>query len=60
MKKTNEMATIGQFNPLTGNMCHIERRVYEDENGIRFVKINRGFISIVWLASHGRSVSVWF
>lgn len=60
MKKTNQMATIGQLNRQTGNYTHIERRVYEDDNGIRFVKINGGFISIVWLASHGRSVSVWF
>ena len=60
MKKTNMYATIGQFNPLTGKMCHIERRVFEDENGMRFVKINGDFTRISWLLAHGREVNIWF
>ena len=60
MKKTNKMATIGQFNPMTGHMCHIERRVYVDENENSFVKINGGFTAIAWLTSHGRTVDIWF
>lgn len=60
MKKTNKMATIGQLNRMTGNYTHIERRVFEDENGFQFVKINGGFTSITWLATHGRMVDVWF
>lgn len=59
MKKTNKMATIGQLNRQTGNYTHIERRVYEDEDGYIFVKINGDFTSIIWLASHGRTVDIW-
>ena len=60
MKKTNKMATVGQINRQTGNYTHIERRVFEDENGNSFVKINGNFTSVSWLASHGRTVDVWF
>lgn len=60
MKKTNRMATIGQRNPDTGNYTHIERRVYEDENGKRFVKINGNYTSVTWLLSHGRKVHIYF
>lgn len=60
MKKTNKMATIGQLNRMTGNYTHIDRRVYEDVDGNRFVKINGDFTDIDWLASHGRTVDIWF
>lgn len=60
MKKTNKMATIGQLNRMTGNYAHIERRVFEDENGLIFVKINGDFTSLNWLETHGRTVDVWF
>ena len=60
MTKTNKMATIGQLNRQTGNYTHIERRVYEDANGLPFVKINGEFTSIGWLRNHGRTVNVWF
>lgn len=60
MKKTNKMATIAQLNRMTGNYTHIERRVYEDENGRNFVKINGDFTSVTWLESHGRTVDIWF
>ena len=60
MKKTNKMAVIGQLNRQTGNYAHIERRVYEDENGKQFVKINGDFTSIGWLMIHGRTVQVYF
>ena len=59
MKKTDKMATIGQLNRMTGNYSHIERRVYEDENGKRFVKINGDPTSITWLLTHGRQVNVY-
>ena len=60
MKKTNKMAVIGQLNRQTGNYAHIERRVYEDENGIQFVKINGDFTLVSWLITHGRTVQVYF
>lgn len=60
MKKTNKMAVIGQLNRQTGNYTHIERRVYEDENGKQFVKINGDFTSIDWLIIHDRTVQVYF
>ena len=60
MKKTNKMATIGPLNRVTGNYTHIERRVFEDEHGVMFVKINGDFTSILWLEAHGRTVNVWF
>lgn len=59
MKKTDKMATIGQFNPLTGNMVHFERRVWEDSNGIMHVKVGGSYISLGWLWSHGRDVDIW-
>lgn len=60
MKKTNKMAVIGQLNRQTGNYTHIERRVYEDENGKQFVKINGDFTSTDWLIIHDRTVQVYF
>lgn len=60
MRKTNKMATIGQLNRMTGNYTHVERRIFEDKNGFQFVKINGDFTSITWLATHGRTVDVWF
>lgn len=60
MKKTIKMAVIGQLNRMTGNYTHIERRVYENENGDLFVKINGDFTSINWLRNHGRSVNIYF
>lgn len=60
MTKTNKMATIGQLNRMTGKYTYIERRVYTDENGKQFVKINGSITSIVWLALNGRTVNIWF
>lgn len=60
MKKTDKMATIGQLNRMTGNYTHIERRVFEDENGKQFVKINGEPTSITWLLTHGRKVNIYF
>lgn len=45
MKKTNKMATIAE-NTRRGSVVYIERRVYEDENGIDFVKINNNWFSL--------------
>ena len=60
MKKTNKMATIGQLNRQTGNYTHIERRVYENEKGFDFVKINGAFFQLTQLARSGNTVDVWF
>lgn len=60
MKKTNKMAVIGQLNPMTGKYTHIERRVYEDEAGNRYVKINGDFTDIDWLVMHGRTAHIYF
>lgn len=60
MKKTKYMATIGQLNRMTGNYIHTDRRVYEDEAGNKYVKINGGFTDIDWLIMHDRTVHLWF
>lgn len=60
MKKTVKMAVIGQLNRAIGNYAHIERRVYENENGEGFVKINGDFTSLAWLLLHGRTVDVYY
>ena len=60
MKKTSNKAVIGQLNRETGNYSHIERRVYEDTNGKRYVKINGDPTSISWLITHGRTVKVYY
>jgi hypothetical protein len=60
MKKTNKMATIAQPNYHTGNYVHAERRVFEDDNGEYFVRINGSFISIDRLISLGDKVNIWF
>ncbi len=60
MKKTIKTATIGQLNRTTGNYTHIERRIYEDEKGNEFVKINGIFIEIDFLILHDRTINVWF
>ena len=60
MKKTNMMATLAQRNPQTGNYTHIERRVYEDENGIQYVQVNGGPIPLHhYLTSPMHKVSIW-
>lgn len=59
MRKTKLMATIGQYNPMTGNYAHTDRRVYVDDNEYLHVKINGEFVRITWLFTHGRTVSLW-
>ena len=61
MKKTDLMATISEFNPLTGKMCEFDRNVYQDENGISYVQYKENYFSpIKWLAGNGRTVRIWF
>ena len=60
MKKTNKMASIGQYNPNSRQYAHIERRVFEDENGLLYVRINGEYCSIDWLQSNGRKVDIYF
>lgn len=47
-------ATIRQGN------VQVDRRVYEDENGVAHVKLNRDFYSVDWLRAHGDGVFIWF
>jgi hypothetical protein len=56
MKETRKRVKVGEFNPLTGEMCYFECRVYLDENGRRFVKINKEFVGIGSLVYRGRTV----
>lgn len=56
MKKTNWMVAIEQIHPYTNTSVHFERRVYEDENGIEFVKINGGWFEVHWLATHNHNI----
>lgn len=60
MKKTSKMATIGQLNRQTGNYIHTDRRVFEDESGNMFVKINGDLTDVDWLIMNGRTVHIWF
>lgn len=48
MKKTSRMVTIGQLNRMTGKYTHIDRRVFEDEYGNEFVKVNGSWINLDW------------
>lgn len=54
VQKTEKMAVI-----FDGH-SHIERRVYADENGIEYVKINFGFFNLNWCRCHFVSVDVYF
>lgn len=55
MKKTIKMAAIREpFN------YWINRRVYSDENGIEYVKINGNYIEIDWLILHDWEVDIAF
>ena len=58
MKKTNLIATIGEFHPLTGEMCYFDREVYLDEHNNDFVKLRHCFVSIAWLLGAGRDVEI--
>lgn len=60
MKKTNKMATIAQFNRQSCKYTHIERRIFENEGGECFVKINGDYTSVGWLLNNGRKVDIWF
>lgn len=54
LQKSKYMATI-----FDGH-SHIERRVFTDENGIRYVRINDWFVTIGFLATHGNDVDTWY
>lgn len=55
LHKTQRMATIYDGH------SHIERRVYEDENGRRYVKINGYICKITDLIIHNRfEVDIWY
>lgn len=59
MRKTNKMATIIS-RTRRGKTSFIERRVFEDENGISFVRINNTWFSFGDLVRMGDRVNVWF
>lgn len=46
--KTNKMAQIIQF----PGGCRIERRIYEDVNGIEMVKVNGEWTELDWYDCH--------
>ena len=55
VKKTERMATIYDGH------SHIERRVYEDKEGRRYVKINGFLCKITDLMIHnGFEVDIWY
>lgn len=53
MEKTKFMATIIQR---TGWAV---RRIYEDETGCQYVRINGDWYSVEFLKAHGRRVEIW-
>lgn len=55
-KKTRYMAAIAQHHKHTDSTVHFERRVYEDEYGTRFVRINGLWFEIDWLLTHDHDV----
>lgn len=57
MKKTTYMATLIQTQQ--GRDTHIDRRVYEDDNGKLFVKIYGEYFSVSYLLTHGTKVDCW-
>ena len=61
MKKTNKMATIVERTH-RGTSAYIERRIYEDENGIENVRINGSWFSLddVRNFSTTRRIDIWF
>ncbi len=46
MKKTKQKATIVQNRH--GSRCFIERRIYADEFGREFVKVNGDWVDLDW------------
>lgn len=53
MKKTKFMATIIQR---TGWAV---RRIFEDQAGDQYVRINGDWYSVDFLRSHGRRIEIW-
>ena len=58
MKKTKKMAMVGRRGKGEGNF--VRCRLYEDNEGFMFVKLDGDFVSISWLSLHGASVRVEF
>jgi hypothetical protein len=61
MKKTNKMATIVERTN-RGTSAYIERRVFENENGVENVRIHGSCFSLddVRNFSTTRKIDVWF
>ena len=59
MSKTKYMATIGQLNRQTRRRTYFDRRVFEDDQGNRYVRINGCFFSFDDLETLGDTVDVW-
>lgn len=61
MKKTIKRVVIGQLNRKTGNYTHIDRRVYADEKGIKYVRVNGCFFKLADYASDPNyTVDIYF
>ena len=58
MKKTKKTAMVGQWGKIGDNF--VRCRLYEDNEGFMFVKLDGDFVSISWLSLHGASVKVEF
>ena len=55
MKKTIKMAALRE-----PHNYWINRRVWADEDGTEYVKINGNFIEVDWLIAHGWEVDIAF
>ena len=58
MKKTNKMATIRE-STRRGTYKYYNRRVFEDENGIYFIRINGNWFTVSYLESINHRVELW-
>lgn len=61
MRKTNKMATIVE-RTRRGSTTYIERRIFEDENGVENVKINGSWFSVEDVRNFSTTckVDIWF
>ena len=55
MKKTIKMAAVK-----APHNHWINRRVYADENGVEYIKINGLFFELDWLMLHGWQIDIAF
>lgn len=51
MKKTNRSVNIAEFNRRTCKYTYLIRKIYVDDNGVEYAKLNGIFCSLEHLAS---------